>query len=134
MGKSNNQKQFIKTMIYFIIATISIVGLGLYLNLNSNYIIGLLSGLLGSFIAITFKNYKEIKSPTYSQDERNLSIAYKSESMSFRICIVILVLISILAHGNNFFKTTGIEDLSLFMIFTMLISKITIYYILQKKY
>ncbi|MEJ8554621.1 DUF2178 domain-containing protein [Tepidibacter sp. Z1-5] len=134
MSKSNNQKQFVTKILYFIIITMSIVSLALYLNLNSSYIIGLLFGLLGVFTIITLKNYKEIKSPTYSQDERNLSIAYKSESISFRICVFVLALISILAHGNNFFETTGIEDLSLFMIFAMLISKITIYYILQKKY
>lgn len=134
MSKSNNQKQFITKIMYLMIITISIVSLALYLNLNLSYIIGLLFGLLGASTAIILKNYKEIKSPTYSQDERNISIAYKSESISFRICIFILALISILSHGNTFLKSVDIENLSLFMIFAMLISKITIYYILQNKY
>ncbi|MCT4593456.1 MAG: DUF2178 domain-containing protein [Anaeromicrobium sp.] len=84
------------------------------------------------FSALTYKNYKEMKNPSFYEDERSLNLAYKADSISLRItslCMVVIFLV-----GNTLLNNIALKDLTGFLLFVMLVSKIISYMVLQRKY
>lgn len=122
------KKRLIKKITCYTCAFLTITGFcTVYESININ----LLIGLLLVFIALSFKHYKEFKNPSFYEDERNMSIAYRSESISFRVTAFSLIIIFIIGNGP-YFNMYPFKELSSIILCIMLMSKVISYKILQR--
>lgn len=134
MSKNGLPGDFKRRISYMVLVYISIIGLGLYMNLGKIAMVSMSLAFALVFAARLLSGYREVNSPTYKVDERSLSIGYKAESMCFRMGVFAMALLSLFSQGDNFLSAVLLRNTALAFVFVMLIGKTVVYHVLDKRF
>ncbi|MCT4613236.1 MAG: DUF2178 domain-containing protein [Clostridia bacterium] len=121
---------FIKSLFLLLVLTfmiyISVLG-----GRSNSYIMGMIFGYSLVVIGLIIKMYKEFKNPSYYEDERSLTIAYKAESITLRLLLLTIFVGTFISQIYTLPLT--IFNIGMFLIMLTAFLKVGIYYYLIKR-